>query len=71
MNRPIRVSCVQSNVAFGDPMANAEAAVAHLEILKTQQVDLAVFPEAYLTGYCVECREQATAIAATPATGWT
>ncbi len=63
MDRPIRVACVQSDVAFGEPMANARAAVARLEWLRDQQVDLAVFPEAFLTGYCVDSRDAARSIA--------
>lgn len=59
----MRLACVQSNVVFGDPSANAEAAVARLRELKGRGVDLAIFPEAYLTGYCVECAADAEAIA--------
>src|SRR5579859_3739083 len=59
----MRLACVQSNVAFGDPAANAEKAIRALETLKAQGVDLAVFPEAYLTGYCVDSRKQAWDIA--------
>lgn len=58
----IRVACVQSNVVFGDPAANAAKAISDLEFLKEQGVQLAVFPEAFLTGYCVECAEDAGAI---------
>lgn len=60
----MRVACVQSNVVFGDPLANAERAVRELERLSGDHgVELAVFPEAFLTGYCVEDREAACAIA--------
>lgn len=61
----MRVACVQANVTFNDPKANAEAAIRRLEALKSEGVDLAIFPEAYLTGYCVECMEDATGIAVT------
>jgi len=59
----MKVACVQSDVVFGDPSANASAAVRHLEKLKAQGVELAVFPEAFLTGYCVESAADAERIA--------
>lgn len=55
----MRVACVQSNVQFADPMANAANAESRLRALKAEGVDLALFPEAYLTGYCVSCAEDA------------
>jgi len=59
----MRIACVQSNVVFGDPAANARNAVAKLEMLAEQSVQLAIFPEAYLTGYCVSSQADADAIA--------
>lgn len=59
----MRVACVQSNVVFADPAANAENAVKRIAELKSQGVDLVVFPEAYLTGYCVDSAEDAAGIA--------
>ncbi len=59
----MRVACVQSNVVFNDPVANGHRAVAQLERLAKQGTDLAVFPEAYLTGYCVSSAEEACHIA--------
>lgn len=59
----MRVACVQSNVVFADPTANADNAIRHLKNLKAQDVDLVVFPEAFLTGYCVGSRGQAEQIA--------
>ncbi|MCH8980184.1 MAG: carbon-nitrogen hydrolase family protein [Armatimonadetes bacterium] len=59
----IRVACVQTDVAFNDPQTNASVAIAHLKALKEQGVDLAVLPEAFLTGYCVGSAEQALEIA--------
>src|SRR5207244_3465580 len=58
----IRVACVQSNVVFGDPAANAAKAIGDLEFLKEQGVQLAIFPEAFLTGYCVDTTDQARQI---------
>ena len=59
----MRIACVQCDVKFGDPVANAESAADRLVALKRQGVELAVFPEAYLTGYCVECQADADALA--------
>src|SRR5688572_11613104 len=59
----MRIACVQCDVSFGQPMANAERAAEKLRQLRSDGVDLAVFPEAYLTGYCVECMEDARNIA--------
>jgi len=55
----MRLACVQSNVVFADPMANSHRAVEQIEQLASQGVQLVVFPEAYLTGYCVETAEEA------------
>lgn len=59
----MRVACVQANVFFGHPDWNAEAAENKLAELHTEGVDLAIFPEAYLTGYCVDSKEEAIALA--------
>lgn len=58
----MRLACVQSNVTFGRPDWNAEAAEARLAQLALDGVELAVFPEAYLTGYSFDSREAAAAI---------
>ncbi|MFI5386949.1 MAG: nitrilase-related carbon-nitrogen hydrolase, partial [Fimbriimonadales bacterium] len=60
----MRIACVQSNVVFGDPAANIAMALRRLEEMKASGVDLAVFPEAFLTGYCVEDAAGARSIAA-------
>lgn len=49
----IRVASVQANVIYNDPSQNAANAIEALEDLASKKVDLAVFPEAFLTGYCV------------------
>lgn len=59
----MRIACVQSDVVFGDPEANLRHAIATLERLSSDSVDLAIFPEAFLTGYCVESRAEADRIA--------
>lgn len=58
----VRVASVQANVKFGDPFANAVAVIAELERLKDEGVELAIFPEAFLTGYCVSCAADAKGI---------
>lgn len=62
----MRIACVQANVDFANPGSNAELVVHELERLKLQGVDLAVFPEAFLTGYCVSSETQAREIAIAP-----
>jgi len=59
----MRIACVQSNVFFGHPDWNAEAAESKLAEVHADGVDLAIFPEAYLTGYSVETPEDARALA--------
>lgn len=59
----IKVACVQCGVAFNDPAANAAACAARLKELRAHGVDLAVFPEAFLTGYVVGSQEDAMGIA--------
>ncbi len=59
----MRVASVQSNVKFADPAVNAERAAAKLAQLAGEGVDLAVFPEAFLTGYCVSSQDEADALA--------
>lgn len=59
----VRVASVQATIAYGDPSANAAYAVRQLRELAPRGVQLAVFPEAFLTGYCVESAEEARAIA--------
>ena len=58
-----RVACVQTDVAFNDPSTNAENAIGHLRSLKDTGVDLAIFPEAFLTGYVVGGEDDAMKIA--------
>src|SRR5579862_6423922 len=59
----MRIACVQSQVVFGDTAANVATAIGQLERLTKEGVDLAVFPEAFLTGYCVDSQEEAERIA--------
>lgn len=60
-----RIACVQTNVVFGNPAENVAHAVAKLKECKAQNVDLAIFPEAFLTGYAVDTEDEARSIALT------
>ena len=62
----MRLACVQAPVIFADPTANATYAEQKLIVLAKEGVDLAVFPEAFLTGYCVDSQEAAAQIAISP-----
>lgn len=59
----MRVACVQSNVVYNDPASNAASAVARLGLLAAEGVDLVIFPECFLTGYCVDSLSDALQIA--------
>lgn len=59
----MRLACFQYDVVFGDPGANADRLIAGLAEARLNGVDLAVFPEAFLTGYCVSTAEEAERIA--------
>lgn len=65
-----KIACVQSNVAFANPDENAKRADWHLQTLASQGVKLAVFPEAFLTGYCVSSDEEADKIALDVTQDW-
>ncbi len=59
----MRLACIQTDVVFGDPARNAERAIQDLNRAKSDGVDLVVFPEAFLTGYCARDRQEAESIA--------
>lgn len=58
----MKLACVQANVVFGNPEQNRCAAANRLRALADEGVDLAIFPEAFLTGYCVASLDEAQAI---------
>ena len=58
-----RVASVQSDVSYSDPLRNLERAYYVLEAYREQDIDLFVFPECYLTGYCCPNRDAAESIA--------
>jgi len=59
----LRIAVVQSNVDYGDPNSNSARLERHLDSLAGQGVGLAVFPEAFLTGYCASSEEESLRIA--------
>ncbi|MFY7883114.1 MAG: carbon-nitrogen hydrolase family protein [Fimbriimonas sp.] len=58
-----KVACIQSDVDFGNPEANTSRLIAQLSELSAAGVELVIFPECYLTGYCVSSVEAAREIA--------
>jgi len=62
-----RLACVQEDVVFCDPERNAARAIAHLARLAEDGVQIAVFPEAFLTGYCFSSASEVCAISASDA----
>ncbi len=58
-----RVASVQSDVSYSDPLHNLERAYNVFEAYRKQDIDLFVFPECYLTGYCCPNRDAAESIA--------
>ena len=59
----MQVASVQCDVKFGQPELNTAFVVETCVRLKADGCDLAVFPEAVLTGYCANSLEEARAIA--------
>lgn len=58
----VRAAAVQCDVVFGDPEANAANVRSICAGVAAESVQLAVFPECFLTGYCVDSREAAESI---------
>lgn len=59
----MRLVSIQTDVAFNEPHANVRQARSLLKNAKDQGADLALLPEAFLTGYCVSTPEDAAQIA--------
>lgn len=53
---------MQCDVALGDWKSNLDFALSNISELAQRGVDLAIFPECSLTGYCVDSSEEATQI---------
>ncbi len=65
----MKIACVQENVAFADHATNTDVVVRYLRDLKARGVDLVLFPEAFLTGYCVDSADVALGISIATAEG--
>ncbi|MHB8636004.1 MAG: carbon-nitrogen hydrolase family protein [Fimbriimonadaceae bacterium] len=59
----MKVAAIQANVVFNDPRANADRAARDIGRLASERVQLAVLPECFLTGYCVDSQKDAERIA--------
>lgn len=59
----MRLAVVQCDVAYGDPYRNLKTLERKVDELVGKGVDLAVFPEAFLTGYCVGSQAEALHVA--------
>jgi predicted amidohydrolase len=59
----MRLACVQWDVQFGRPDKNADRAIGALSGLGADGVELAIFPEAFLTGYCARTPQEAERLA--------
>ncbi len=54
------------DVAFNDPSTNVARIVSRISELASQGVQLAVFPECAITGYCVSDQEEAESLGVAP-----
>lgn len=57
------MGCVQESVVYNSPPANLEIVKTRAREAKEAGVELLLFPEAFLTGYCVDTIEEAQKIA--------
>ena len=56
----MKVAALQLAPTFANAEENVATACELLQRLQAEGVDLAVFPEAYLTGYCFSSKQEAT-----------
>jgi predicted amidohydrolase len=59
----MRIACAQLAAQYGSFQANLNTAIGTLAKARELHVDLVVFPECFLTGYCVPDRAEAERIA--------
>jgi predicted amidohydrolase len=59
----MQIASIQADVKFREPMINAAGAIEKLEALAEKGIQVAVLPECYLTGYCVDSRDAAESLA--------
>ncbi len=62
VNNLVRVACHQIDVSFGKADSNIAKIVQNLELAKEGGVDLSIFPEAAVTGYCANSAASALSI---------
>lgn len=65
MGATFRVAGVQMDVRFADPEANLARIEEHVRATVAEGAGLTVFPEAAVSGYCFESREEAASVAET------
>lgn len=53
-----RIACVQMDVKYGDRKGNTACLIENIHALSRQSVDIVVFPECSLSGYCIEFESQ-------------
>ncbi|MES1227817.1 MAG: carbon-nitrogen hydrolase family protein, partial [Armatimonadota bacterium] len=58
----MKIGVAQCDVTFNDPAANLKRAEKWISEAASQSIDLLVFPECFLTGYCVDSVEDAAKI---------
>ncbi|MER3465978.1 MAG: carbon-nitrogen hydrolase family protein, partial [Armatimonadota bacterium] len=59
----MKVAAAQVSPKFADVRANVARVCELLGSLASREVELAVFPEAMLTGYCFDSKEEALSVA--------
>src|SRR5262245_29474013 len=63
MSSMLTIAAFQSNVHFAEPRKNLEVLERHVSEVAKKNVKLAIFPEAFLTGYCYRTKDEAMASA--------
>ncbi|HKY06219.1 MAG TPA: carbon-nitrogen hydrolase family protein, partial [Blastocatellia bacterium] len=59
----MKIACVQMDIEIGDVKANRQKVVDKLRAAADQSVELVIFPECALTGYCFDSLEEAAPFA--------
>jgi predicted amidohydrolase len=58
-----RIACIQMDCQLANPEANRSRIVEHIHAAARSSVELAIFPECAVTGYCFESLEEAAEFA--------
>jgi 5-aminopentanamidase len=59
----LTIAAFQTDVHFAEPRKNLEVLERHVAEVAKKNVKLAIFPEAFLTGYCYRTKDEAMAVA--------